>query len=159
MAFDGLSLVTHALLPWLSSLLIPSNQVTNQPPAVIKSHMAYFETEDARWQPEPDGPKVGTWWAIDTEQGQMHRCIYPHRSSYLLFEGHRPLEAAIEWWLNARAVTFAELFSKIADELSSLELVPIPEAGNIGKHVAYRHGDDTWVRHPRSYQQRAPAIA
>ncbi|KAK2038576.1 hypothetical protein LZ31DRAFT_570026 [Colletotrichum somersetense] len=66
-----------------------------------------------------DGSTVGTRWVIDTEQG----CIYPHGSPYFLFDGEKPPDTAIKWWLHARAISFAKFFKKTADELFSLKLV------------------------------------
>ncbi|OHE94891.1 hypothetical protein CORC01_09810 [Colletotrichum orchidophilum] len=87
-----------------------------------------------------DGSTVGTWWAIDTEQG----CIYPQGGSYMLY-GDAPPEADEKWWLNAKAVTFAEFFNKLTDDLTSLKLVPLPAAGNFSVGVANHLGEDAQV--------------
>lgn len=113
-----------------------------------------------------DSSTIGIWWVIDTERGQMHSlllysslltrcltypgCIYPHGNSYMLF-GDEPPEADAKWWLYAKAVTFAEFFNKITDDLSSLELVPLPAAGNHPAGVANHHSEDAQVSYSSGY--------
>ncbi|KAF9876131.1 hypothetical protein CkaCkLH20_06577 [Colletotrichum karsti] len=75
--------------------------------------------------------EIGTSWVIDTERG----CIYPHGGAYLSY-GDEPPEAAEEKpWLRARAVSFAEYFDRLYEDVKTLKLVPVPAAGNFGHAI------------------------
>ncbi|KAK1585617.1 uncharacterized protein LY79DRAFT_580860 [Colletotrichum navitas] len=66
-------------------------------------------------------------------------------SRWVIDAEQEPPEAETKWWLHAKAVTFPEFFNKNTDDLLSLELVPMPEAGNHGACVAYYHSEDAQV--------------